>query len=268
LGDNTYSSTFSSTFTNAQSGSGGHPNFENMYYDDTGWWALAWIDAYDLTANSSYLSMAETIFNYETGGWKTNECGGGGMNWSTASTYQNAVTNELFLTLAAKLANRTTGSTSTTYRNWANNEWNWFMASGMINSQNLINDGLHSVANGCGNNNAPVWSYNQGVILDGLVELARANNDPSLIAKAQMLANAVLNSYGTSTPLVDTNGILTENQPLNGNTDIPQFKGVFARNLAALYSAAPVPAYKTFLDNNANSIWNSDRTLPRNPPVW
>jgi predicted alpha-1,6-mannanase (GH76 family) len=260
LGDNAYYWAFSSTYTNAQSGSGGHANFENMYYDDTGWWALAWLDGYDLTANSSYLSMAETIFSYETGGWKTDECGGGGMNWSTASTYQNAVTNELFLTLAAKLANRTTGSTSTMYKNWANNEWNWFKASGTINSQNLINDGVNSVANGCGNNGGQVWTYNRGVILGGLVELAQADNDPSLIAQAQTIANSVLNSYGTSTPLVDANGILTENQPLNGSTDMPQFKGIFARNLATLYNAAPVPAYKTFLDNNASSIWNSDQT--------
>lgn len=259
VGDNSYYSVLSNTFTNAQTGSTGHANFENMYFDDMGWWALAWIDAYDVTANSSYLSMAETIANYMyQNGWDTTQCGGG-MWWSTAKTYKNAIANELFLTVAAKLANRTAGSTASKYLGWANAEWSWFNGSGMINASNFINDGL-TLGTPCTNNNGPVWTYNQGVILGGLVELAQAANDPALMAEAQTLANAVLNSYGASTPLVDANGILTEEQMPSGNTDVPQFKGIFARNLAALNNAAPVPAYMAFLDANAGSIWTNDQT--------
>jgi hypothetical protein len=33
------------------------------YYDDDGWWALAWIAAYDVTQNQDYLSLAEGIFD-------------------------------------------------------------------------------------------------------------------------------------------------------------------------------------------------------------
>src|SRR5690242_17855952 len=31
-------------------------NFLNTYYDDEGWWAEAWIRAYDLTGNAQFLS--------------------------------------------------------------------------------------------------------------------------------------------------------------------------------------------------------------------
>ncbi|MGH9600559.1 MAG: glycoside hydrolase family 76 protein, partial [Terracidiphilus sp.] len=68
-GDDTYNSVLVNTFTAAQKS---HSNFLNTYYDDDGWWALAWIDAYDLTGNASYLSMAETIFSgIATNGWDT-----------------------------------------------------------------------------------------------------------------------------------------------------------------------------------------------------
>lgn len=253
-GDNSYYPVLANTFTQAQLGSSGHTNFVNNYYDDTGWWGLAWIDAYDVTGNTAYLSMAQTIFAAMTKGWDTTTCGGG-IWWNTSNTYKNAIANELFLTVAAKLANRTTGSTSASYLNWAQQEWSWFKASGMINSNNLINDGLTSTnPNACVNNRATEWSYNQGVILGGLVELYKATSDPTLLPQAQAIASAVLSS---SSGLVNSNGILVESGVSGG--DAPQFKGVFLRNLMALYSASPNAQYKTFADANASSIWANDQ---------
>lgn len=242
-----YNSVLANTFTVAQ---GAHANFVNMYYDDDGWWALAWIDAYDITGNASYLAMAETIFTTMTGGWDST-CGGG-VWWSTSMSYKNAIPNELFLTIAAKLANRTTGNASAAYLAWAQKEWTWFKASGMINAQSLINDGLNSTnPNACTNNGATTWTYNQGVILGGLVELYQADKDPALLPQAEAIANAAIANLAK-------NGILTEPGTLSGG-DSPQFKGVFMRNLMALYLAAPNAQYKTFADANAASIVASDQ---------
>ena len=41
--------------------------------------------------------------------------------------------------------------------------------------------------------------------------------------------------------------------------DAPQFKGVFLRNLMALYAADPDPRYQAFADANAKSIVASDQ---------
>ncbi|HZQ41903.1 MAG TPA: glycoside hydrolase family 76 protein [Acidobacteriaceae bacterium] len=258
LNDNSYYSALSDTFSNAPAVKG-WTNFENDYYDDMGWWALGWIEAYDATNDSSYLSMAETIFSDITNGWDTTTCGGGLWWHSNPNTYKAAIQNELFLELAAKLANRTTGSTSTTYLNWANKEWNWFKASGMINSSNLINNGLDSTnPNACVNDGKTEWTYNQGVILAGLAELYIADHDSTLLPQAAAIANAAI------TNLVDTNGILTE-AGTNG-TAAPQFKGIFMRGLMALNAVAPSYAYQTFIDNNANSIWSTAQGPNSNCP--
>jgi predicted alpha-1,6-mannanase (GH76 family) len=246
-GSTAYNSVLSNTFLAAQKS---HANFLNSYYDDDGWWALAWIEAYDVTGNPAYLAMAETIFTAISGSWDST-CGGG-VWWNTSKGYKNAVPNELFLTIAAKLANRTTGAASANYLSWAQREWTWFKASGMINAQNLINDGLTSTnPNACTNNGGTTWTYNQGVILGGLVELSKADNDPSLLPEAQAIAGAAIAN-------LSKNGILIEPGSLSGG-DAPQFKGVFLRNLMEFYAAAPSTQLKAFADANAASIVANDQ---------
>jgi predicted alpha-1,6-mannanase (GH76 family) len=245
-----YVPTLSNTFTAAQNT---NPGFINHYYDDEGWWALAWINAFDLTHNSRFLTMAESIFADMAGGWDTTTCGGG-VWWSKDRTYKNAIANELFLSVAAHLANRATGSLRSQYANWSRREWNWFAASGMINSQGLINDGLNSSnSSACTNNGQATWSYNQGVILGGLAEFSRFNRDTSLLVHAGQIANAAI------THLTDANGILHDPCEPNCGADGPQFKGIFARNLMRLYLTAPDPVYLSFADKNADSIWKNDQ---------
>ncbi len=256
-GDTSYNSAFASTFANANA-SAGNTNFLDDYDDDEGWWALAWIAAYDLTGTQSYLDMAETIFANIATEWNTSTCGGG-VWWEKpsvkgATIYKNAIANELFLTVAAKLANRTTGTASAGYLAWAQKEWTWFKASGMINAQNLINDGLVSAGSdpSCKNNGETTWTYNQGVILGGLVSLYKADQDPTLLPQADAIATAAITNLGV-------NGVLVEpGNPSMTSGDAPQFKGIFMRNLAVLYKADSNPQYLTFIITNANSIWTND----------
>jgi predicted alpha-1,6-mannanase (GH76 family) len=238
-----YFSVFSNTFQQAQNTSSG---FLNNYYDDEGWWALAWIDAYDLTGNQRYLSMAGSIFTDMAGGW--DDTCGGGIWWSKSKTYKNAIANELFLSVAAHLASRSSERNQREqYLAWAQKEWRWFTNSGMINSQNLINDGLNLST--CQNNQQNTWSYNQGVILGGLVELNKAAPDPNLLKTAQNIADAAL------TKLTDSNGVLHDICEPKCGADGVQFKGIFVRNLMALHDASPSVRYRSFVDANAQSIW-------------
>jgi predicted alpha-1,6-mannanase (GH76 family) len=97
------------------------------------------------------------------------------------------------------------------------------------------------------------WSYNQGVILGGLVELNKAAPDASYLPLATRIAKAAI------TELADANGILHDAcGPICGG-DASQFKGIFARNLMQLHEAAPDPLFAKTMQVNAESIWTNDR---------
>jgi predicted alpha-1,6-mannanase (GH76 family) len=242
--DTNYLATLQNTF-NLNSGG----NFLNgAYYDDEGWWAEAWIRAYDLTGNVNYLNMAKTIFSSMTTAWDSH-CNGG-LWWSSARTYKNAIPNELFLLDAIRLHQKTPGDGGTgSYFYWATNEWTWFKNSGMINAQNLINDGLTT---NCLNNGQTTWTYNQGVILGGLTELYKVTGDTNYLFEAETIANAAIAN------LASASGVLEEPCDCGGG-DVPEFKGIFVRNLAYLYDEDHRPAYFNFLFANAHSVWFNDR---------
>ena len=78
-----------------------------------------------------------------------------------------------------------------------------------------------------------------------------------LLDQAEALAT------GTLQCLVDATGILTETAfaPSHPNLDLvsAQFKGIFVRNLASLYSVRPRGESQDFLRRNAERIWERDR---------
>jgi predicted alpha-1,6-mannanase (GH76 family) len=252
-GSRTYMSDVSNTFTKAvnEAPPPTPGNFIDTAYDDTQWWALTWVNAYKLTRNPAYLQMAEKIHSYVTQAWTPSQCGGG-LIWQTTNTYQNSVTNELFLELSARLYLETR---QPSYLQWAQKELTWFNASGLINSSNLINDGLTTT---CQNNGQTTWTYNQGVILGGLTALYQATNDKTYLTEAQQIANAAIST------LVSSNGILTElcaSPCPSQNPDQTQFKGIFIRNLDDLYQVTGDQTYQEFIDRNASSIWENDRNI-------
>lgn len=194
----------------------GYSGFIDEFYDDEGWWALAWIRAYDVTGTEAYLSIAESIFRNMQGG--VDATCGGGIWWSKEKTYKNAIANELYMSVAASLANRASNASS--YLSIAEGQWEWFRNSGMIGSDYLINDGLSIDANGtCVNNNGTVWSYNQGVVLGGLVGLHQATGNSSYLSEAVNIARAAIDA-------LSVDGILHESCGNDCGADGAQFRGM------------------------------------------
>jgi predicted alpha-1,6-mannanase (GH76 family) len=227
-------------------------DFTNTFMDDNFWWNLGLIRAFDVTGDARYLDSAVTIFDETRDVGLGGPCNGG-MYWNTDREYVNAITNELYLFAAASLANRIPEDPK--YLRIAKEQWSWFKASGMINDDNLINDGLDA---NCKNNGLQTWSYNQGVILGALTELSRATGDASLIDEAHAIAAAAIEHLSSG------DGVLIETDncellPGNCGRDGQQFKGIFVRNLRYLHEASPKAAYRDFITKNADVIWANNR---------
>lgn len=217
------------------------PDFRNGVYDDEGWWGLTWLNAYQLTGNSSYLQTAETLFyDINQNGWD-GTCGGGVWQSADTSTHlKDAIANELYIGLGAELYRATgdsgylNGSGTTpsgksfnsagSFNSGAEGAWQWLLNSGMITTVSsnptrmLVNDHITS---SCAAATTQKWSYFQGVVLGALGNLYKITGDATTyLTPAEEIAAGVLadqqtaagSDQGTySTPaLLDTSGVLSE----------------------------------------------------------
>lgn len=230
-------------------------DFLNEYYDDEGWWAIALMRVFDTTQDQEYLDAAVIVYEDMLTG-----LGGpcnGGIYWNKEREFVNAISNELFLTVAASLSRRISDEAKKAeYLKVAEDQWAWFKGIGLINDESLVNDGL---TDDCNNNGDATWTYNQGVILGGLTELYRANGDESLLDEARKIADAAISRLITDDGILQEATGCEEDEPDRCGADGGQFKGIFIRNLAYLHQAAPEDRYRDFILLNADTIWEKNR---------
>jgi len=257
-----------------------YTGFMGTYYDDMAWWALAWIAAYDLTSDAAYLRCADRIFEEMTVGW--DEVWQGGIYWQKnhkgpsakfGDIYKNAIPNELLAAVGAALAVRSPSSPggTTSHAQWAARAWEWLSTApphgmAMINDRGLINDSPNP--QGVNDNTEAIWSYNQGVILGALCDLARLTGDGTYLARAEAIADAFIASpvhHSPGPPPPSSSGVIDgilhefdDSDPTGAHPParpVPlgtvQFKGIFVRNLATLYLRTRKEPYRQFILANA-----------------
>ncbi|CAJ2501101.1 Uu.00g039540.m01.CDS01 [Anthostomella pinea] len=241
----------------------GRNPYINDYYDDMGWWAMAWIRAYDLTQNTTYLTTAEDLFNDMRYGWTTKCTPDGGLWWDKENTFIAPISNTLFIEVAGSLANRVAWRKDY-YTMWARNAWNWLSTSVLYAAdQHLLMGSIK--ASTCVQNERPdSFTYSHGALVGGLIELSSATGETKYTDEAHLVAGAVLDS-------MTKDGVLYEQNIDNEHPgeSAPQFKGVFMRALSSLNAQSPKTEYKTLAQKSADSIWENDRDSEGNlGPDW
>jgi hypothetical protein len=203
---------------------GHEADFKNVFIDDSGWWGLAWVRAYDFTSDSRYLDAARGVANWM---WErgmedpfnpaARRFCNGGLWWfaeplpphmpppnpeDNIRRVKNAITNELFIKLAASLHNRIPGDT--VHLRHAQEVWEWLRNSKMMpkpdpllkQNTGFIRDVLYDASidrlNDPECRNDAAWfqfTPPQGIILGALVELYRATGNVDLLDQADRIAN-------------------------------------------------------------------------------
>jgi hypothetical protein len=237
------------------------------FYDDEGWWAETWIKAFDLTQDPQYLTTAQTIFKDMVNGWDTTY-EGGGIWWEKNhedpngnAPYKNAIANELFFAVAARLYVRTGDPTCL---GWAKQACAWFLGTSSgwtLTPQPSTAAGPASLVQDSPNDST-YWTYNQGVILGALSDWYAITGDDQYLSTANAIANGAIAHFGKpgvlATGFLGTElaaaEILTENGDPSYDPDHATFKGPFIRNLAKLYLVTRNEAYATFIADNAAAV--------------
>jgi hypothetical protein len=207
----------------------------NTYYDDNAWSALDLLDAYQLTGNSTDLTLAQDTFNFVVTGWDTSQTDGcpGGVFWEDVSGSQrNTTANAANAEVGLELYQLTKNSTDLS---WATRMYQW------VNTCLASPGGLYyDHVNPGGSVNTTIWSYNQGTMVGAGVLLYQITGNASYLIAAENTAGAALSYFGTGTTL--------QNQG-------PAFNAIYFRDLFVLTRIQPNSAYGTEAQTYATFMW-------------
>lgn len=207
----------------------------NTYYDDNAWTALDLIDAYDLSGDSTDVTMAQNVFNFVITGWDTNSSDAcpGGVYWEdVAGSQRNTTANAANAEVGLELY-QLTGNTSDL--TWAMQMYDW-VGTCLGAPSGLYYDHV----NPSGSVNETIWSYNQGTMIGADVLLYRITQNSSYLSAAERTAAAAVSYFGSSTIL--------EGQG-------PAFNSIYFRDLLLLNQVAPSKSYRTELRSYASFMW-------------
>lgn len=227
-------------------------DFTGHYYDDAGWWGVAWADAYRATGDRRYLQAAQIVDDFMASGWSSS-CGGG-VAWAIPSiangSQKGAISNELYTVLSARLYSATA---ATAYLDRAEQAWTWLHTSGLVQPGRLVWDHLDAQCRPVGTR----WSYTTGEAIAAGQALGEATGQAGFTAEARGLADRLV-----SAPIMSPGGVLTEPCEPAGTCGLngPMFKGSAVLALGELNAVTPGRPWSAYLTRQAATAYTHDRT--------
>jgi predicted alpha-1,6-mannanase (GH76 family) len=247
-GDESYKNYFSQWLEGVKVKNGN--TYDNEYYDDMEWIALAILRAYKATGEQKYKDIALEIWGYIKFGWNSNA--GGGIAWRKSSPFsKNACSNGPACILAARLYQEFGNEED---KEWALKIYDWERSVLFDQTTGAVWDNIDGQTGQIQKN--WVFTYNQGTFIGSAIELNKIFDRRSYLDDAVLAAD-------------HTTGVLSTNSILNagGTGDGGLFNGIFIRYFTDLIlqeglDDATKQKYIAYIKKNAETLWNRGTTQP------
>ncbi|QXV65600.1 hypothetical protein INP83_00415 [Mucilaginibacter sp. 21P] len=161
----------------------------DKFVDDNGLTGMVYLEAYEVTSDAdkaAYLAKAKACADWliNSGLWDSTY--GGGFWWNTSKPDKPTQSNGVAMQLFAKLYILTG---ETTYRDWASKVNDWLMMNMFDSASGLY---IWKVdGGGTGTKHYEKFTYDNAIMLEADILFGQAIKDPSYLAKAQAIGNAM-----------------------------------------------------------------------------
>ncbi|KAJ3190061.1 hydrolase 76 protein [Gaertneriomyces sp. JEL0708] len=207
--------------------------------DDIAWWALSMLSAVDAYSSSqvipggkkTFLEVAQLTHFQIIEQWSETTCGGG-IYWSRdreaakGAEYKSTITHGQTVFLSARLYKATKQQV---YLQWGDTILNWLKAAGLLAADFSVYDGASSP---CTQMDTKEWSYNAGMLLNGLSAMYDATNQQIYLQEAHNLLRASLPKFTKNNIIYEP---LCERSASLCGRDTPVFKPQYVKGLRELY---------------------------------
>lgn len=225
--------------------------YQNDYYDDMEWLALASLRAFEATGDNDYMTAANILWtDIKTG---KNDSQGGGIAWRKSQLdYKNTPANAPAIIFAARLYRLQKNAADLAL---AKELYTWLKGT-LVDPSGIVWDGINGNHDGEVSKNK--FTYNQGTFIGAALELYNVTGDKAYLADAVNTATATIKDLDISP------GGLLKNE---GQGDGGLFKGILVRYLTLLtlkedVSATDRDAYAKFLKYNAETLFTKGISRP------
>ncbi len=216
-----------------------HPDFENNFNDDIGWWAQGAIRAYGLTGDCRYLDRSRTLFDGIWAEW--DDTYGGGIWWRKDPHDQKNVATNAPAAITAVRLYEATGEAA--YLTKAQQLFDWVDANLQVDGH--VYDHIEG-----GDGTLVKWdfTYNAGNYIGAATALHEATGDAAYLDKAIAAAD-------WATTYLTNGGTFVH----EGIDDGAGFKTVLIRHLARLATVHGQTQYLPMLQANVTQAWDHRR---------
>ena len=216
----------------------------DRYYDDNGLVGIDYIDAYAITADSTYLSKAKDVMTFIESGWTDDF--GGGVSWLEGVRDQKpACSNGKATVLALKIYQ---ASGEDKYLQYAMKSYNWMLATLRDDTLNIIWNALLTPNKTTSQVQEHAYTYNTGTMIQSAVRLYKITSNVKYLEDARALAEGSYKYYF---------GYTAEGVP--HVNDIPWFTLVLFRGYHELYEIDQNPKYVNAIIERADWAWQHAR---------